>query len=196
MYSNNSSNPNMADRTISCVANDGLDDGIATTKVVTVQATNNVPVITNLDADAFTVTEGGPAVLIDAGGDAMVSDPDSPDFDGGTLSVTIVTNEVAGEDIVAIRNEGMAAGQIGVVGGDVHYDGTHIGLLTGGTGGIDLVVTFLPTATPSAAQALIKNLTYSNLNTVNPSLAHRTISIHLRDGDGGQSAKNDKNRKN
>jgi len=190
-YSNTSSTPNTANRTISFVVNDGLDDSTPGTKTVAVQAVNNAPVITNLDGDAVTFTEDGPAILLDAGGNATVSDPDSPDLDGGNLTVAIVTNEVAGEDILAIRNEGMAAGQIGVVGGDVHYGGTHIGLLIGGTGGVDLIVTFLPTATPAAVQALIRNLTYSNSNTTNPSVDPRTIRIMLNDGDGATSSPSD-----
>src|SRR5690606_4409333 len=89
-YSNTSSTPNTANRTISFVVNDGTDDGAAATKIVAVQAVNNAPIITNIDGDAVTFTEGGPAVLIDAGGNATVSDPDSPDLNGGNLTVAIV----------------------------------------------------------------------------------------------------------
>src|SRR5690606_27747488 len=103
-YSNTSSTPNTANRTISFVVNDGLDDSAPATKTVAVQAVNNAPVVTNVDGDDVTFTENGPAVLIDAGGDAIVSDPDSPDLDGGNLMVAIVNNEVAGEDILGIRN--------------------------------------------------------------------------------------------
>jgi len=190
-YSNTSSTPNTANRTISFVVNDGLDDSTPGTKTVTVQGVNNAPVVTNVDGDDVTFTENGPAVLIDAGGDATVSDPDSPDLDGGNLMVAIVNNEVAGEDILGIRNEGMGAGQIGVDGGDVHYGGTHIGLSIGGTGGVDLAVIFLPTATPAAVQALIRNLTYSNSNTTNPSVDPRTVRVTLNDGDGATSAPSD-----
>src|SRR5690606_30301795 len=79
-YSNTSSTPNTANRTISFVVNDGLDDSTPGTKTVTVQGVNNAPVVTNVDGDDVTFTENGPAVLIDAGGDATVSDPDSPDL--------------------------------------------------------------------------------------------------------------------
>ncbi|GGG79225.1 hypothetical protein GCM10007415_09220 [Parapedobacter pyrenivorans] len=146
------------------------------------------PTFSNLDGDVISFTESGPAVLIDAGGDATVSDPDSPDFNGGSLTVSIVSNGAAGEDRLTIRDEGTAAGQIGVSGGDVTYGGTTIGTLTGGTGGIDLIVTFNSAATPAVAQALIRNLTYSNSNSVNPSPDPRTIRITLADGDGATSA--------
>ncbi|HWK55829.1 MAG TPA: Ig-like domain-containing protein [Parapedobacter sp.] len=187
-YSNTSTTPNTANRTISFVANDGTDDGAATTKVVVVQAVNNAPVIDNLDGDEITFTEKGPAILLDAGGNATVSDSDSPDFNGGNLTVSIAANGAAGEDGLGIRDEGFAAGEIGVSGGDVYYGGTPIGLLTGGTGGIDLVVTFLPSSTPAVAQALIRNLTYGNFNTANPSPDPRTIHVTLYDGDGATSA--------
>ncbi|WP_257658797.1 Ig-like domain-containing protein [Parapedobacter lycopersici] len=190
-YSNSSTGPNTANRTITFVVNDGIDNSVDATKIVSITAVNNAPIITNLDGDAITFTEDGPAVLLDAGGDATVSDSDSPDFNGGNLTVSIVVGGDAGEDGLAIRDEGMAAGEIGGVGGDVHYGGTPIGLLTGGTGGVDLVVTFLPTATPAATQALIRNLTYSNSNTTNPSVDPRTIRITLNDGDGATSSPSD-----
>src|SRR5690606_34199416 len=47
---------------------------------------------------------------------------------------------------------------------------------------------FLPTATPAAVQALIRNLTYSNSNTTNPSMDPRTIRITLNDGAGATSS--------
>ncbi|SFS46515.1 T9SS type B sorting domain-containing protein [Sphingobacterium wenxiniae] len=152
------------------------------------QAVNQAPVISNLNGDAVTFTEDGPAVLLDVFGNATVSDPDSPDFNEGNLTVSIVTNGVAAEDRLGIRHEGSGPGLIDVAGGDVYYGGTPIGSLTGGIAGQDLVVTFLPNSTPAAAQALIRNLTYSNVNTGNPSSAPRTVYITLSDGDGGTSA--------
>src|SRR5690606_35435022 len=84
-YSNTSLTPNTSNRTISFVVNDGLDNSTPGIKTVAVQAVNNPPVVTNLDGDDVTFIENGAAVLIDAGGDATVSDPDSPDLDGGNL---------------------------------------------------------------------------------------------------------------
>jgi len=191
-YSNASLTPNTANRTISFVVNDGLDDSAPGTKTVAVQAVNNAPVITNLDGDAVTFTEDGPAILLDAGGNATVSDSDSPDFDGGNLTVSVIAGGIGSEDILAIRNEGMGTGQIGASDdSDVYYGGVHFGSANGGMGGADLIVTFLPTATAVAAQALIRNLTYSNNNTTNPSVDPRTIRITLNDGDGAMSSPSD-----
>ncbi len=150
------------------------------------------PVITNLDGDEVSFTEGGPAVLLDEGGDATVSDSDSPDFDGGNLTVSIVANGIAAEDIVAIRNEGTGVGEIGVSEDEVRYGGTLIGTITGeGTNAADLVISFTSNATPAAAQALISNLTYSNSNTLNPSINPRTIRVTLNDGGGATSEPSD-----
>ena len=190
-YSNTSTTPSTATRTITFVVSDGMNNSAGATKIVTITAVNNAPIITNLHGDAVTFTENGPAVLLDVGGNATVSDHDSPDFNGGSLTVSIITNGVAGEDALAIRNEGMAAGQIGVAGGDVYYGGIPIGLLSGGAGGADLIVTFLPPATAVAAQDLIRNLTYSNSNTTDPSPDPRTIRITLNDGDGATSSPSD-----
>ncbi|PPK99905.1 Ig-like domain-containing protein [Parapedobacter indicus] len=191
-YSNTSSTPNTANRTISFVVNDGLDDSTPGTKTVAVQAVNNAPVITNLDGDAVTFTEDGPAILLDAGGNATVSDSDSPDFDGGNLTVSVIAGGVGSEDMLAIRNEGMGTGQIGASNdNDVYYGGVHIGSANGGMGGADLILTFLPTATPAAVQALIRNLTYSNSNIANPSVDPRTVRVTLNDGDGATSAPSD-----
>ncbi|RQP16956.1 MAG: gliding motility-associated C-terminal domain-containing protein [Parapedobacter sp.] len=190
-YSNTSMTPSTATRTVTFVVSDGMNNSAGATKIVTITAVNNAPIITNLHGDAVTFTENGPAVLLDVGGNATVSDHDSPDFNGGSLTVSIITNGVAGEDALAIRNEGMAAGQIGVAGGDVYYGGIPIGLLSGGAGGADLIVTFLPPATAVAAQDLIRNLTYSNSNTTDPSPDPRTIRITLNDGDGATSSPSD-----
>ncbi|TCS85076.1 gliding motility-associated-like protein [Anseongella ginsenosidimutans] len=187
-YSNSSSNPATVNRTITFVAYDGTANSAGATKAVSVQAVNTIPLVANLDGDNVTFTEGGPAVLLDAGADATVSDPDTPNPDDGYVVIHII-NGVVGEDMLSIRHEGMGAGQIGVVGGDLHYDGTHIGMITG-AGTSSMSVEFLPTATFAAAQALIRNLVYLNSST-NPSLDPRKIRISLNDGVDRVSSLND-----
>ena len=101
-------------------------------------------------------------------GDASVADLDSTNFDTGTLTVSFVAGSDSAEDVLAIRNQGSGAGQIGIAGSNVTYGGTTIGSFAGGSGGVDLVVTFSANATPAAAQALIGNITYQNTDSDAP----------------------------
>ncbi|MBH3339813.1 DUF4347 domain-containing protein [Pseudomonas mendocina] len=149
---------------------------------------NSAPVIGNLNGDSTTFTEGGSAVWLDVGSNATVTDADSANFDGGNVTVAITANGTAGEDVLAIRNEGTGAGQISVSGNTVSYGGTAIGTITSsGTAGASLVVTLNASANAAAVQALIHNLTYANGNDAAPSTAARTVSITVNDGDGGTS---------
>ncbi|MBK1719781.1 DUF4347 domain-containing protein [Thiocystis violacea] len=169
------------------------NDQTAVTKVdVTTATPNAAPAIANLSSDTLSYTEGDSAAIIDQGTAATVTDSDSTDFNTGTLTVAITANRDSGEDVLAIRHQGTDAGQIGVSGSTVTYGGATIGTFTGGTGTNDLVVTFnSASATPTAAQALIQNITYQNSDSADPSAAARAVRFVLTDGDGGTSANAD-----
>jgi outer membrane lipoprotein-sorting protein len=131
-------------------------------------------------------TENDPATVI-AGG-ATVADPDSANFDAGTLTVAFAANGTAADQL-AIRNEGTLAGQIGVSGATVTYGGVAIGTFAGGANGTSLVVTFNASATPAAAQALVRNITFANTSE-DPSTLARTVRFTIADGDGGSAFAN------
>ncbi|MGQ0667284.1 MAG: DUF4347 domain-containing protein [Nitrospiraceae bacterium] len=152
---------------------------------------NTAPVITNLNGDALAYNEGDGVVAIEQGGNATVSDVDSVDFDTGSLVVSFAAGSDSAEDVLAIRNEGTGAGQIGVSGSNVTYGGVTIGTFAGGSGGANLIVTFNSSATPAAAQALIRNITYQNTDTDAPTTGARTVRFELTDGDGGSSGPHD-----
>ncbi|MGC3965233.1 MAG: DUF4347 domain-containing protein [Rhodocyclaceae bacterium] len=163
------------------------DGGILNTAYVP----NAPPVLGGLQGDSVTFTEGDTARLIDAGSDATVADSDSVDFNGGNVTVSITGNRITGEDVLAIRNQGTGAGQIGISGNTVTYGGVVIGTFSGGSGTNDLVITFSSTqATPAAVEALLHNITYNNGNVDNPTASQRTVSITVNDGDGGTSTTN------
>jgi hypothetical protein len=143
---------------------------------------NVAPTVNNLNGDSVTFVEKAGAVLLDAGGNAQVTDADSADFAGGTVVASITTNRVAGEDLLSIRNQGAGAGLIGVSGSNVTYGGIVIGTFSGGSGTTDLTITLNSAANPAAVSALLANLTYSNSSS-NPSLQARTITIGVNDGD-------------
>lgn len=126
---------------------------------------------------------GWPGMGID--GLATITDPDTADYDTGTLTVTLAANASA-DDRLAIRSTGTEVGQISVSGANVSYGGVAIGTFAGGTGTAPLVVTFNSASTPEAAQALLRNVTFHNVSAT-PTTAPRQLTVALADGDGGTS---------
>ena len=129
-----------------------------------------VPTITDLEASvafAENTVNASPQVIDPS---VAFTAPDNS-FDGGWLRVT----GLLAEDTVSIRNQGTAAGEIGLSGdGTVTYGGVAIGTATGGAGQTFTVV-FNATATVAAIDALIQNLTYAN--TSDTPTSARTLSI-------------------
>ena len=110
-------------------------------------------------------------------GQASIVDPNTPNYAGGTLTITLTANGTA-DDRLEIRNAGTGAGQIGVSGANVTYGGTTIGTFTGGVGTTPLVITLNSSATPAATEALMRSVTFRNVNS-SPSLLTRTVSFSL-----------------
>ena len=98
-------------------------------------------------------------------------------FNGGTLTVS----NLLAQDTVAIRNQGTAAGEIGVSGSDVTFGGMIIGSFAGGAGST-LTVTFNAAATAAAIEALIENLTYANSSDT--PTASRSLELKVTDAAG------------
>ncbi|WP_257666067.1 BspA family leucine-rich repeat surface protein [Parapedobacter tibetensis] len=84
-YSNSSSNPSTATRTVSFVANDGTDDGSPATKDINVVAVNTAPAAVN---DEITVNEDLPAT-----GNVLTNDSDA---EGDALTASLVIAPVNG----------------------------------------------------------------------------------------------------
>ncbi len=144
------------------------------------------PTITSLSGDSRAYSEGAEAVVIESG-NAVVADVDSTNFDTGTLTVSFTAGSDSAEDVLAIRNQGTGAGQIGVSGANVTYQGVTIGTFTGGSSGSNLVITLNASATSTAVTALVRNITYQNTDTHAPTTGARTVRFVLTDGDGGTS---------
>ncbi|GGU56886.1 hypothetical protein GCM10009504_12330 [Pseudomonas laurentiana] len=145
------------------------------------------PVISNLNGDSVTFTEGTPGTLLDAGSNASVTDADSLNFNGGNVTVTI-SNGQASQDVLWINTDGNGAGSISTSGNDVLYGGVVIGTYAGGTLGNPLVISLNSAATPAAVSGLLRNLSYRNTDLDNPNTAARTVQITVNDGAGGTSS--------
>ena len=139
-------------------ANGGDADATA---AFTVDVTPNPPVVSGLDGDSVT-TASGVAVAIDQGGNVTVSDADSANFNGGTLTVSR-TSVLGGS--FSLDDGTVTAGGDGLLAASetVSVGGTVIGTITTAGQGIDnLVIALNASATPDRVTALIKALQYTS----------------------------------
>ncbi|HQZ02781.1 MAG TPA: PKD domain-containing protein, partial [Thauera sp.] len=141
----------------------------------------------NLSYNNASALYAGTAQVIDP--DVFVSDADSANFDGGRLIVQFLDGTLATHvnETLAIRNQGTAAGEIGISGSDVSYGGTVIGTFSGGSAGADLTLALNVSASAEAVQALVQNITYAHA-APGASQTDRYVGFRLFDGDGAASA--------
>ncbi|MFO1001920.1 MAG: cadherin repeat domain-containing protein [Planctomycetaceae bacterium] len=148
------------------------------------------PVISNLSGDILSYSEDSPATILDQSTATVVTDADSTDFAGGSLTIGITAGGVSSDDVLSIRHQGTGAGQIGVSGNDVLYGGVTIGTMSGGSNGTALIIALNSAADVTSVSALLQNITYLNLDVQNPVTTTRTLQWTLTDGDGGTSQVN------
>ncbi|MDB5390828.1 MAG: Calx-beta protein [Planctomycetaceae bacterium] len=179
-----SSNKSNLDRTVSfrLLLTDGTSSNVAT-KAVHVN-TGILPPIMNVGPSALDyANHSGPQLVSPT---ASLIDPDSMNFAGGKLTVQFVSGSDPG-DLLQIRRQGRGAGQIdAATDGTVRFGTTVIGSWSGGNAGKPLIITLKSTASLSAVQALIRNITFSTSAT-NSSVADRVLQFQVSDGDGGVS---------
>jgi VCBS repeat-containing protein len=179
-YNNTSNSLTTTTRTVSVAVNDGYLDSVETFISIDIMTVNDSPVIAGMGG-VMAYTENGAAKIIDSS--VTVTDNDSTNFNGGSLTIEFSSNGTL-DDQLAIRNQGVSAGQIGVSGSNVTYGGEVIGTWSGGSSGSALVIDFTSdSVTTSVAKALIQNITYANSSN-DPSTLSRTVSFTLVDGDG------------
>jgi VCBS repeat-containing protein len=182
-YANSSDTPTPG-RVLTLSISDSASAAVSSPLTVSVAAEGDAPLIGNLDGDDCQFAEGGAPVRLDGGGNAVVSDVDSPNFDGGSLTVSIVAGSVAAEDLLAIET-GVT---VDIVGATVSVSGTAIGTITSdGSNGNDLMIDFTALATPLLVQELVRALTYANANAADPDTTTRSIEIVLVDDTGGSA---------
>lgn len=187
-YNNTTDHPTAGARTFTLVltdagpADDGVDtlDGPASTFTVNVIPNNDQPVITGLTPAVFmeNAINTAPATIDPV---IIVTDIDSPTYDGGSL---VVTGLVAGQDIVGLPEDSLGlAGDVRSNGGDVEYhDGVSwsvIGAHAGGDGA-DFTIIFNAASNRERVQRVLEHLTFANTSD-NPTLV-RTLTYTLNDG--------------
>jgi hypothetical protein len=96
-YANTSDTPSTAARTVTWIGNDGIANSLAVTSTINVAATDDAPVAV---ADSATVTEDSGAGAIDV----LANDTD---VDGGSISVTSVTQPANGTVVITGGGTGL-----------------------------------------------------------------------------------------
>ncbi|MCH7866063.1 MAG: DUF4347 domain-containing protein, partial [Myxococcales bacterium] len=128
---------------------------------------------------AISYTENDPATVIDA--TATVSDPDSADFNGGQLTVSLTTGADANDVLSIIEANGVT-----LTNSNVKVTGGTVGSYTGGSAGSPLVITFSQSATTTDVQTVMRQIGYASTSE-DPSTTARSVEFLLTDGDGGTS---------
>jgi len=164
--------------TNSVSSSDSVYAGLAPS-VLTMSTLDNEPAL-SLPSGDLRYGIGQSGVGID--GRASISDSNGV-YASATLNVTIASNGGA-DDRLEIRSIGTDPGQVSVSGNTVSYGGTAIGTFAGGTGTSPLIVTFNASADQLAAQAVLRSVTFRNINS-NPSRLRRSIAVTLTHSDGG-----------
>lgn len=154
----------------------------------TISVTPNPPVISNLNSDSVNATEGAGAVLLDAGSNAMLTDADSVDLNGGTVTVSVTASADAASDVLSVDTNGVVSLAGTTAGSNVSVSGTVIGTLVNNiAAGNDFAINLGALSTPALVQSLLRALTFEVTGDT-PAESTRTVSITISDGQGSDSA--------
>ncbi|MBX9269401.1 Ig-like domain-containing protein [Chromobacterium violaceum] len=172
-YTDSAVTPNSATRTVSFVVNDGSKSSAATTKTVTVAATDQTPIATASGGSAaFTAGNNTASTPVAVDGGITLSDLDNTTLASATVSIT--GNFHSGEDALAFSNTNATTyGNISAS----YNSGT--GVLTLTSSGA--------TATLAQWQAALRAITYTD-TAITPNNATRTISFIVNDGTKNSAA--------
>ncbi|MBP4047257.1 Ig-like domain-containing protein [Chromobacterium violaceum] len=172
-YTDSAVTPNTATRTVSFVVNDGSKNSAATTKTVTVAATDQTPIATASGGSAaFTAGNNTASTPVAVDGGITLSDLDNTTLASATVSIT--GNFHSGEDALAFSNTNATTyGNISAS----YNSGT--GVLTLTSSGA--------TATLAQWQAALRAITYTD-TAITPNNATRTVSFVVNDGTKNSAA--------
>ncbi|HYG29162.1 MAG TPA: Ig-like domain-containing protein [Allosphingosinicella sp.] len=126
----------------------------------------------------MTFTESGPEVALAP--DAIVTDPDSPDFDGGFLwGAFNIGTAREGDRLDLLPRSGFS-----VDGTGLYYGQAQVGSIYFGDVENPLFVSFNANMTPAIAQALLRAISFVSTSH---DLTSRTVTFTLDDGDGSST---------
>ncbi|MEM7313471.1 MAG: cadherin-like domain-containing protein, partial [Planctomycetota bacterium] len=164
---------------------DGGEDGatpVTGTFSFAVSPMNDVPVI-NSAVGGGTYSEGSTGTFFHNA--LTINDPDSLDFDGGKMHITISANGEVEDRLFVMDGSGVT-----VVGNNVLYDSGSgavvVGTLAGGDGLNQLVITFNANSDIESVQAVGQQVAFRT-ESDDPVTNQRQLTMQLTDGDSGAS---------
>lgn len=193
-YRNTSDNPTTASNrvvTITSVTDSG--DGTNSsapnlTTTVSVTASNDAPVISNVFSESSSIVVANGAQNVSLFDDASVTNVDSTDYNGGSLTIAQISGttngswSVDGTTVTSGGDSTLTAGET------LSVSGTAIGTIDvtdDGQGGNTLTLNFnSANATNTAVQTLLQNLNYSAATGT----GYRAFTLTLNDGDGSSNS--------
>lgn len=183
-FSSASDDPKALRRTVRITVNDG-DGGTSSPdlKFVNVIPVNDAPVISGVGPSVSYTRLNPPAKLLS--GATALADPDSPDFNGGTLAVALVLNGQS-TDVLSIVAGGTGVSAVSIMGTRVRVGGITVGTFSGGKNSSALSITLNASATRDRVQTLLRAIGFSNASATASTLRRRVL-LTLSDGDGQQT---------
>ncbi len=155
-YINNSPNPNTALRTITFTANDGVASSFPETRNISINATNNPPVLTDPSSTPINYTENGSPLQLT--GTITVADDDNTQL--ASAMIDISSGYQIGQDTLIFTPTGGISGSFDRNNGTLNLSGTS------------LVANY---------QTALRSVRYAN-NSDNPVTSARTIAFTVYDG--------------
>ncbi len=105
-----------------------------------------------------------------------------PFFNGAVATVELTSGQFA-SDVLSIRDEGGGAGEVGISGTDVIFDGVVVATFSAGSGTTPLTLTFNAAATETAVQRVLQSVTFFNSDSVVTG-GNRVVTFSFVDGNG------------
>ena len=153
-YTNSSENPDTSQRSVDFVVNDGAADSNTVTSTIDITATNDAPVLSNIESGVLPYPPASTATVISS--TLTVADMDHSSLAGATVQIT--GHYQSGSDVLAFVNTPNITGVFNAT----------TGMLT--LTGSDSVANY---------QAALRSVTYQ---TTSQDLTARTISLQVDDG--------------
>jgi hypothetical protein len=143
----------------------------------------NAPRVHNLEADKVTYS-GTSAVRVDLGQNAVVTDANTTEFQGGMFKANVTFTDGQLE-VLGIDSVGDDAGQIRRDGNTLYYEGDAFGTVYPTLDGVGraLRIDFTGPTSIDALQALVRSLTYRDTFILREE-GDRALSLYIKDPDG------------